>query len=79
MQLLRKLLDSMSVTLRAYKRFDTQDGDKCYFSDITDPRIRMTQDNIKDTFESLAELHLRLRSLDDSCKRFATHVGFRRL
>ncbi|KAF2034765.1 hypothetical protein EK21DRAFT_107892 [Setomelanomma holmii] len=75
MQLLRKLSDTLSVTLRAYTRFDARDGDKCYFSDIKDPSIRILQNGIKESFEKLADLHSRLLSLDDSCNRFATHLG----
>jgi hypothetical protein len=74
MQLLRTLLDSLSVTLRAYERFDAADGDKCYFSDLRDSDTRLVQNGIKATFEKLADLHLKLISMDDSCQRFATHV-----
>jgi hypothetical protein len=74
MQLLRMLLDSLSMTLRAYKRFDASDGDKCYFSDVLDAETRLVQNSIRESFERLADLYLRLTSLDDSCKRFATHV-----
>ncbi|KAF1845932.1 uncharacterized protein K460DRAFT_417114 [Cucurbitaria berberidis CBS 394.84] len=73
MQLLRKLLDSLSMTLRAYKRFDAPDGDKCYFLDVAD--YASEQNGIKETFEKMADLYLRLSSADDSCKRFATHLG----
>jgi hypothetical protein len=75
MQLLRKLLDSLSMTCRAYKRFDASDGDKHYFSNILDPDTNLVQNNIKESFEKLADIYLQLTSLDDSCKRFATHVG----
>lgn len=75
MQLLRILLDSLSITLRAYKRFDAVDGDKCYFSDLRDSGTRLVQNGIKATFEKLADLHLKLISMDDSCQRFATHVS----
>jgi hypothetical protein len=73
MQLLRKLRDSLSITLRAYKRFEEPSGDKCYFSDITD--FASTQNSIKESFEKLADLSLRVGSLDISCKNYATHVG----
>lgn len=72
MQLLRKLLDSLSTTLRAYERFDAPDGDKCYFSDMN---IDLLKNSLKETFERLADLHRKFISLDDSCKRFATHVS----
>ncbi|KAH7401888.1 hypothetical protein DE146DRAFT_444682 [Phaeosphaeria sp. MPI-PUGE-AT-0046c] len=72
MQLLRKLLDSLSTTLRAYERFDAPDGDNRYFSDMA---IDLVKNSMKETFEQLADLHLKLTSLDDSCKRFATHLG----
>ncbi|CAN9390927.1 unnamed protein product [Alternaria alternata] len=73
MQLLRKLRDELSTTLRVYNRFDKSGGDKCYFSDITD--CSSVQNSIVESFEKLTDLSLRLRSLDDSCKRFATHLG----
>jgi hypothetical protein len=76
MQLLRKLLDSLSITLRAHKSFDAADGDKCYFSDLRDPSTRLVMNGIKATFEKLADLHLKLTSMDDACKRFATHVSY---
>lgn len=72
MQLLRKLLDSLSTTLRAYERFNAPDGDKCYFSDMD---IGLYKDGLKGIFEQLTDVHLKLVSLDDSCKRFATHVS----
>jgi hypothetical protein len=74
MQLLRKLRDELSTTLRVYNRFDKSGGDKCYFSDITD--CSSVQNSIVESFEKLTDLSLRLRSLDDSCKRFATHVSY---
>ncbi|CAN9438234.1 unnamed protein product [Alternaria alternata] len=73
MQLLRKLRDELSTTLRVYNRFDKPGGDRCYFSDITD--CSSVQNSIVESFEKLTDLSLRLRSLDDSCKRFATHLG----
>lgn len=74
MQLLRKLRDELSTTLRVYNRFDKPGGDRCYFSDITD--CSSVQNSIVESFEKLTDLSLRLRSLDDSCKRFATHVSY---
>jgi hypothetical protein len=74
MQLLRQLIDSLSTNLRAYKRFDAPDGDKCYFADIVDPDVSLLRNSIKESFEQMTDLHLELTSLDDSCKRFATHV-----
>ncbi|CAN9416424.1 unnamed protein product [Alternaria alternata] len=73
MQLLRRLRDELSTTLRVYNRFDKPGGDRCYFSDITD--CSSVQNSIVESFEKLTDLSLRLRSLDDSCKRFATHLG----
>jgi hypothetical protein len=72
MQLLRKLRDSLSTTLRAYNRFDKPGGDIGYFADIED--CSFVQNSIVESFEKLTDLSLRLSSLDDSCKRFATHV-----
>jgi hypothetical protein len=79
MQLLRKLIDSLSISLRAYKRFNARDGDKCYFSDIQDPDTRLLQNGIKESFEKMTDCHSRLTSLDESCKRFATHVSHLRI
>ncbi|KAL1793160.1 hypothetical protein ACET3X_008142 [Alternaria dauci] len=35
----------------------------------------LLQNSIVESFEKLADLSIQLRSLDDSCKRFATHLG----
>lgn len=72
MQLLRQLRDTLSATLRAYNRFTKLNGDMCYFSDISD--CSSVQNSIVESFEKLTDLLSRLCSLDDSCKRFATHV-----
>lgn len=76
MELLRKLRDALSVTLRAYSRFSKSDGDKRYFSDVTN--CSAFQNSIFESFENLADLLLRINSLDDSCKYFRTHVRGRR-
>ncbi|EUC40142.1 hypothetical protein COCMIDRAFT_41480 [Bipolaris oryzae ATCC 44560] len=73
MQLLRQLRDTLSATLRAYHYFSQPHGDMCYFSDITD--CFSVQSSIVESFEKLTDLSTRLCSLDDSCKRFATHLG----
>jgi hypothetical protein len=73
MQLLRKLRDELSTTLRVYNRFDKYGGDRHYFFDITD--CWSVQNSIVESFEKLTDLSIQLRSLDDSCKRFATHVS----
>ncbi|XP_014561612.1 hypothetical protein COCVIDRAFT_33601 [Bipolaris victoriae FI3] len=73
MQLLRRLRDTLSATLRAYNRFSKSGGDMCYFSDIRD--CSSVQNSIVESFEKLTDLLNRLHSLDDSCKRFATHLG----
>ncbi|EUC36893.1 hypothetical protein COCCADRAFT_33883 [Bipolaris zeicola 26-R-13] len=73
MQLLRQLRDTLSATLRAYNRFTKLNGDMCYFSDISD--CSSVQNSIVESFEKLTDLLSRLCSLDDSCKRFATHLG----
>lgn len=73
MQVLRKLRDSISTTIRAYERFDQPGGDASYFADLTDSFD--IQAAIKETFERLADLNLNLTSLDDSCQHFATHLG----
>ncbi|KAH9860765.1 hypothetical protein J1614_012098 [Plenodomus biglobosus] len=72
-QVLRKLRDSISTTIRAYERFDQPGGDASYFADLTDNSN--IQAAIKETFERLADLNLNLTSLDDSCQHFATHLG----
>lgn len=68
------MLDRLSMNLRAYELFNAPDGDKCYFSDMTDPEIGLLRNSIKESFEKMADLHLELASLDDSCNLFATHV-----
>ncbi|KAH4071235.1 hypothetical protein HBI23_101520 [Parastagonospora nodorum] len=75
MQLSRKLIDALSMNLRAYERFNLPDGDVSYFSDITDPKISRVRNSIKESFEMMADLHLELTSLDDAWKRRATHLG----
>lgn len=73
MQLLRQLRDSLSLTLRAYKRFAEPGGDMAYFSDLSD--CGRTHNSIKGTFEKLTDLYDILKSLDDSCQRFTIHLG----
>jgi len=79
MQLLRRLRDSLSLTLRAYNRFQEPGGDIRYFSSTPDypgtPELSAIQGSIKETFEKLRDLYSSLSSLDDSCKRFAAHVS----
>ncbi|KAG9196556.1 hypothetical protein G6011_01677 [Alternaria panax] len=55
MQLLRTLRDSLSMTLRAYRRFDEFGGDNCYFSDMVDPQLGRMLDLEANrlTFESI--------------------------
>jgi len=74
MQLSRKLIDALSMNLRAYERFSAPGGDMAYFSDIVDPNISLLRNSIKESFEKMADLHLELMSLDDAWKRRATHV-----
>lgn len=74
MQLLRTLRDSLSMTLRAYRRFDKSGGDGCYFSDMTDPRADWARNEIKGSFQKLADLYLRLGSLGVSCRYVSDHV-----
>lgn len=73
MQLLRRLGDTLSATLRAYNRFSKSGGDICYFSDIRD--CSSVKNSIVESFEKLTDFLNRLHSLDDSCKHFATHLG----
>jgi hypothetical protein len=74
MQLLRQLLDSLSTTLRAFKRFEAKDGDYEYFSDASS-KLAPVHRSIRDIFEKMTDVFLRLSSLNDSCERFATHVS----
>lgn len=71
MQLLRTLRDSLSMTLRAYRRFDEPEGDKNYFSDMINVQDR---NKIKDSFQKLADLYLRLGSLNASCRYVSDYV-----
>lgn len=77
-QLLRTLQDSLSMTLRAYRRFE-ESGDKCYFSDMTGRYIASVHAEIKESFQKLADLHLRLGSLSASCTHISSHVSRRML
>ncbi|KAI5377944.1 hypothetical protein J4E82_003324 [Alternaria postmessia] len=74
-QLLRTLQDSLSMTLRAYRRFEESGGDKCYFSDMTGRYIASVHAEIKESFQKLADLHLRLGSLSASCTHISSHLG----
>ncbi|KAI8935688.1 hypothetical protein NX059_007209 [Plenodomus lindquistii] len=74
MQLLRSLRDSLSTTLRTYEQFNGPSGDISYFSDL-DGRSLMALNTTKESFDKLVGLHLRLVSLDESCERFAAHLG----
>ena len=72
-KVLRKVRDSLMMTLRAYNRFDEPGGDKSYFSDMQD--YSPGPKDISNQLRKLADLELRLRSLDESCERFATYVS----
>ena len=75
MRLLRTLRDSLSMTLRAYRRFDEPGGDKCYFSDLTGLSVIALRNDIKEHFQKLGDLYLRLGSLSASCRHVSDHVS----
>jgi len=79
MELLSRLLDKLSETIKAWERFNSSNGDIGYFSDssISQNRAKsLSLRAIKKTFEMLEDLQEKLLLLEKSCRNSAQTVSY---
>jgi len=76
-ELLNQLQDVLSETVKAWERFNSENGDIDYFSDIdfSENRCRGSLSKIKETFEVLESHQRTLQKLSKSCHDSAQNVS----
>jgi len=82
MQLLRRIYDVLSATVKAWRTFQSPDGDIGFFSDLdvhiasrtTKRRYRSLQ-NLKATFRQLEEYQEKIFTLNKSCSEYQGTVS----